>query len=153
MRLRRAAGIARRASGQTLLELIAATTVLGIALVPCLRIMRDTVRIGRETEMANLMATFSASKLEEHLVLTVVNWDTTTAEGSFATEGYPQVRFRVVRSDATADGGLPGALMSITATVWQDTNSNNRWDQGEARSVFASKLASNVAYQREASGT
>ena len=80
----------RRRSGQTLLELVAATTVIAMALVPSLRIMRDTIRIGRETEMANLLATLSASKMEEHLVRTAVNWSTATVEDDFGNEGYPQ---------------------------------------------------------------
>jgi hypothetical protein len=129
------------------LELVAATTVIAMALVPALRIMRDTVRIGQETEMANLLATFSASKMEEHLVLTAVSWSTTTAAGNFGTEG-----FQVIRSDATAAGGIPGSLMSVTSTVWEDENSNDQWDQGEPRVVFGSKLARSVAYEEVASG-
>jgi len=156
MRLRRAARIR---SGQTLLELIAATTVIGIALVPSLRIMGDSVRIGRETEMANLMATLSASKLEEYLVLTAVAWETgivwntTTVSDNFGIAEYPQVRFTVVRTDATAAGGIPGSLLCITSTVWEDENDNLNWDAGEPRVIYGSKLASSVAYQREASGT
>jgi hypothetical protein len=43
--------------------------------------------------------------------------------------------------------------MSITATVWEDRDSNGNWNAGEPRATFASKLARNVAYQYEASGT
>lgn len=139
--------------GQTLLELVAASTIIAIALVPSLRIMRDSIKVGRETEMANLMATFSASMLEEHLALTAASWSTSTSSGTFASEGYPLVRFEIARSDATVDGGIPGVLMSVTSTVWEDSDNDGIWDSGELRSVFASKLAHSVAYTNEASGT
>ena len=149
---RRATGVRTQRPGQTLLELMAATSIIAATLVPSLRIMRDTIKIGRETEMANLMATLSVSKLEEHLVLTAADWSESNQRLPFP--GYPGVFFQVVRElDNTAVGVTPGTLMSITATVWEDENGNQLWDAGEARSVFASKLASNVAYQREANGT
>lgn len=135
---------------QTLLELVAATTIIATALVPALRIMRDSIKVGRKTETANLLATLSASKLEEHLALTAANWSTATAAGTFAAEGYPLVRFQVTRSDSASDGGIPNSLMAITSTVWEDSDSDGGWDAGELRSVFASKLAMSVAYTQEA---
>jgi Tfp pilus assembly protein PilE len=143
----------RRQAGQTLLELVAASTIIAVALVPALRIMRDSVRVGRDTETANLLATLSASKLEEHLALTAANWTTTTTAGNFTPEGYPLVKFQVAKSDAVSDGGIPGVLMSVTSTVWEDDDNDGGWDSGELRSVFASKLALSIAYSREASGT
>ncbi len=142
-----------RRRGQTLLELVAASTIIAIALVPALRIMRDSVRVGRQTETANLLSTLSASMLEEHLALTAANWSTATASGTFATEGYPAVRYQVTRSDTAGDGGIPGVLMSIISTVWEDLDSDGSWDSGEPRAVFASKLALSIAYANEASGT
>jgi len=47
--------------GQTLLEVVAATTILAMTLVPTLRMMRDSLRVGRETEMANHLATWASS--------------------------------------------------------------------------------------------
>jgi hypothetical protein len=145
----------RRAAsgGQTLLELVGASTIIAIALVPALRVMRDTVRVGRETEMANLMATFCTSKLEESLADTLATWDDTTLTGTFTTEGYAGVRFQVNRSDAMSDGGIPDGLMSITSTVWEDRDSDGSWDADELRSVFATKLARSLAYEVEAGGS
>ena len=143
----------QRRLGQTLLELVAASTIIATALVPALRIMRDSVRVGRETEMANLMATLSASKLEESLVETAGTWNTTILAGDFSTEGDAQVRFQVIRSDPTADGGIPTSVMAITSTVWEDRDSDGIWDADEPRSVFASKLARSVVYTNEANGT
>ena len=156
-------GPCRRANrgGQSLLELVAATTIIAIALVPALRMMRDSLRIGRETETANLMATLSASRLEEYLLLSAGqwgdipvgnNWNTTTVSGNYSADGYPNLKFTVVRTDA-APSGIAAQLLSITATVWNDLDNDNVLDAGEPRSVFATKLSRNVAYTNEADGT
>lgn len=150
-----------RHRGQTLLELVGASTIIAITLVPALRMMRDSLRIGRETETANLMATFASSKLEEYLLLSAGqwgaipagnSWNTTTNSGNHTAEGYPSLKFSIVRTD-NAPAGIPTSLLCITATVWNDLDGDNVWDAGEPRSIFASKLARNVAYTNEAAGT
>jgi type II secretory pathway pseudopilin PulG len=142
-----------RHKGQTLLELVAATTIISLTLVPALRMMRDSLRISRQTERTNLMATLAASKLEEHLLRTAGTWGTGTFTGDFSADGYATMKLQVVRSDAAGAGGITGSLMSITSTVWDDTDNDNVIDTGELRSVFASKLARNAAYEYEAAGT
>jgi len=143
----------RKRPGQTLLELVAATTILTLALVPALGMMRDAIRVGRNTETANLMTTFCASKLEEHLMKTAAVWNPSTATGNFSTEGYANLRYQVIMSDLATDGGIANQLMAIAATVWNDLNADGDWDAGEPRVVLASKQAQNVSYQQEASGS
>jgi hypothetical protein len=104
-------------------------------------------------ETSNLLDTLCASKLEEHLLRNAVSWNPGTVTGDFAAQGQPGFRFQVVHSDNPADGGIPNALMSITATAWDDSDGDGNWDAGERRATFASKLARNVSYQREANGT
>ena len=135
-----------------MLELVAATTILTIALVPALEMMGDAIRVGRLTETANLMTTFCASKLEEHLMRTAATWNPSTATGDFSSEGYSNLRFEVIMSDAATDGGIANQLMAIAATVWNDLNSDGDWDAGEPRVVLASKQARNVSYQQKAAG-
>jgi hypothetical protein len=139
--------------GHSLLELVGATTIIAIALVPALRLMRDSVRAIGELETSNLLATLCASKLEESLQRTAASWTSGTATGDFAAEGYPQLKFSLARSDAVAEGGIPGDLMSIAVTAWDDRLANNAWDTGELRVNFASKMARIVAYEAEANGT
>jgi len=142
-----------RRRGQTLLELVAATTILTIALVPALGMMRDAIRVGRNTETANLMTTFCASKLEEHLMQTAAVWNPSTVTGDFSAEGYANINFQVIMSDAVADGGIANQLMAIASTVWNDLNGDGDLDAGEPNVVLASKQARNVSYQQEASGS
>ena len=144
---------ARQKQGLTLLELVGATTILAITLIPALSMMRDSLRISRQTERANLMATLAASKLEEQLLRTAGAWAAATVTGDFSADGYSTMKFQVVRSDSPAVGGISGVLMCITSTVWDDTDNDSVLDAGELRSVFASKLARNAAYEYEAAGT
>ena len=129
-----------------MLELVAATTVIAIALVPALRIMRDTMRVGRETETANLLATYSASKLEEHLVRTAGSWSTTGETGLIPGYEAQLLRFSVTKVDETG-------LMRLTSRAWEDTDNDATWDAGEMQVNFSTKVARNVAYQQEASGS
>ena len=135
-----------RSAGQTLLELLGATTIIAMTLVPSLRIIRDTMRVGRQTETANLLATFSASKLEEHLVRTAGVWDTTTAADFIP--GYQAQLFRYQVDKVAETAGL----MSITSRAWEDINNNGVWDAGESQANYATKIALNVSYQQEAGG-
>ncbi|MEO8493725.1 MAG: hypothetical protein ABI614_01540 [Planctomycetota bacterium] len=135
----------RKRSGQSLLELIAATSIVAIALVPALRMMRDSVRVGRQTETANVLATFSMSKLEEHLARTVANWNTTSDSG--AIPNYNGLRFQVTK----VDEGLGSGLMRITSTAYEDTDGSGTFNAGERSAVFVCKVARNVAYQQKAS--
>jgi hypothetical protein len=41
--------------------------------------------------------------------------------------------------------------MAITSTAWDDRDDDDAWDTGEARCIFASKLAYIAAYEYEAS--
>jgi hypothetical protein len=141
-----------RCRGQTLLELVGATTSSAMTLVPTRRMMRDALRVARDTEQSNQVVALAVSKLEEHLVLTAGTWSAGTITGDFSAEGMANVKFRVTRSESTIDGGIPGDLMAISATVWNDRDGDDQWDAGEPRSIFASKLARIAAYEQEAAG-
>lgn len=137
----------RRSAGQTLLELIGAITIIAITLVPSLQLIGDTMRIGRQTETANLLATYSASKLEEHLVRTAGVWD--TIQDADFIPGYDPALLLRYQVDKVAE---TAGLMRITSRAWVDTIENATWDAGEMQVSYASKLARNVSYQQEASG-
>lgn len=132
--------------GASLLELIAASAVVAICLVGALRLMRDTMAVSSDIETADLMTTLCASKLEQALAQTASSWSTTTDAGDFSSMGYSNIRFSVTKSDSAGNGGITNRLMALTATVWQDTNSNSALDTGERRVVFSSKLAKMQLY-------
>jgi hypothetical protein len=135
-----------------MLELIAATVIMGTALVPALRMVRDGMTISRDNETRSLIVTFCASKMDEHLTLAAASWTTGTFTGTFSTEGYSTIKWKVVRDDAASAGGVSGKLMSITTTVWYDTNGDGSVSTGELNLVLATKVAKMALYQAAAGG-
>ena len=139
-----------RRVGHTLVELVAASSLLAIALVPALSFLRDSFVRSRQLETQNALTSFCTSKLDEHLAQTSVSWTTGSVSGDFSADGFAQLRFRVDRSDLPPDGGIPGRLMSVTATVWDDLNADAALDANEPSVVFASKIAKLAKYEDEA---
>ncbi len=133
--------------GQSLLEVIAASTIIATALVPALRMMWDSLEVSRSVEEADLMSTLCVDKLEEHMSKVAANWDKTTASGDFAAlEGRSYLQFQVTKSDAVPDGGISDRLMAITAVVWNDVNGNGSLDGGEKKVTFGTKVSKFVSY-------
>jgi Tfp pilus assembly protein PilE len=139
----------RQRKGNTLIELVAATTVLAIALVPALRLMRDALAVEEEIEYASAMATLCASQLEQSLAKTSASWNTSSESGNYSSIGYARLKYSVTKSDAPANGGLTNQLLAITATVWDDTDSDNALDSGERRVQFSTKLAKLAVYNTD----
>jgi Tfp pilus assembly protein PilV len=135
--------------GNSLIELIAATTVLAIALVPALRIMRDALAVEEDAEYASAMSTLCVNQLEQSLAKTAAAWNTTTETGSYASLGYSRLKYSVTKTDAPASGGITGNLIAITATVWDDTNSDGLLTAGEKSVQFSSKLAKLAVYNTD----
>lgn len=140
----------RRTRGYTVLELIATGALMGAILVPALAVLRDSIELGREIETKNALLTFCVSKMEEHLMLTAATFSTATQTGDFTTEGYPELRFSVVRSDNPLDGGLSGQMMAVTATVWHDEDGDTVQGPTEPSISLGSKVAKMVVYEGEA---
>ncbi len=143
-------GNADRRCAHTLLELVAAASLLAATLAPALRILRDALEHSRRVESLHLLTTSCVSKLEEHLCLAGATWLETAVAGDLAAEGYPDVRFRVVRSQNALDGGIPDRLMSVVVTVWSDTDSDGALDAGEPSAVMGGKVAKMARYRDEA---
>jgi prepilin-type N-terminal cleavage/methylation domain-containing protein len=135
-----------RRRGFSLLELVVSVSLLALTLVPALAFLRDALEQSQRIEISELLTTHCVGKLEEHLCLAADAWQVATVSGDFSADGYPQVRYRVVRSDAPADGGITDQLMAVTSTVWQDLNSNGSADGGEPTVVLAGKVAKMARY-------
>lgn len=135
-----------RLLGLSLLELVVSVSLLSVTLVPALGFMRDALEQSQRIEISELLTTYCVGKVEENLCLAADAWLAATVNGDFSADGYPQVRYRVVRSDAPLDGGISNQLMAVTATVWQDLNANGVLDAGEPSVVLAGKVAKMARY-------
>ncbi|MEO1526859.1 MAG: hypothetical protein AAFX06_15590 [Planctomycetota bacterium] len=141
---------ARARLAQTMLELVAATTIMGIALVPALRLTRDRIERTEELERAEMRVSVCVSKLEEEMARTVANWDLTDRSGSIATPGHTGIRFVVTKSDSLADGGIPDSLAVVDVTVWHDDDGGSDIDVDEHAIRLATKVARLTSYESAA---
>jgi hypothetical protein len=138
-----------RRQGQTMLELVAATTIIAVALVPALKLTRSGVMNIAKLERGELSVALCVSKLEEELARTAATWDLTARQGDFASIGHPELRFTTSKSDALADGGAPDSLAVIDVIVWHDEDGGADLDTNETRVRFATKIAKVISYEYE----
>jgi len=136
--------------GHTLLELLVATSVTAIALVPALKLMRTGMEIGRDNEIRSLVTTLCIGKLEEQLNLVAASWTEASESGAISITGYTNIRYEMTRSDETVDGGIPDRLMTVQTTVWHDSNADSTRQSDEIQCTFRSKIASLTTYQSAA---
>ncbi len=136
-----------RRGGQSLLELIAATTIIATALVPALRMMRDSLRVSRDIETAGLMTSLCVSTLEQELARTAANWNSQDVVGDFSAEGRTDLMYQVSKSDEPTAGGIKDQLMTIRVVVWHDRNRNGAQDSGEPAVTFGTKLCKTMGFQ------
>lgn len=134
-------------SGTSLLELTVAVGLLAMTLVPALRLMRDAMDWGSDINERELIVTLCVSTLEENLAIVAQGWSETTSNGSFASEGYAELRYSMTASQQTSDGGMPDQLMAVSVTVWHDANNNDGLDTGESYTTMASKVAKLATYE------
>ncbi len=135
--------------GQTMLELIAATTIISIALVPALSLMRGSLLNLEHLERNEQLVTLCTSMLETELALTEGSWDLSNKQGVIGGR-FPDLLYRVSKSDAPSEGGIPGELATIEVVVWYDADGGSDLDSGEPRARLSTKLAKVISYEYEA---
>ena len=140
-------------SAYTLLELLAASAILGSVLVATLTMLRDSITMGEHIEHAQAMTSLATSKMEEHLALTAADFSTASESGNFSTEGYATLRYSAVRTDSVLSGGVSGTLMAVIVTVWRDDNGDTLLTSGEPAVTMASKMAKLASYVSLAEGS
>jgi len=127
-------------NGSALLDIIAASIVTALVLVPSLNIMRRSMNVNNRIVIRQEMATACSSLLEQQMADAALTFRALKIEGrtSVNTE---TLGYRVIRSDHSDYGGIPKQLMGISVTVWHDANKNRRIDTQESRYELYSKVA------------
>lgn len=144
----------RRRAGVSLLELIAASTIIAMTLVPALRLMRDSLRVSRQLEVRECLATTAMGALEHQAQQVAAYWQLESgidrSYGQLA--GYPQVVVEFKASDQAGAGGIPDSLAVVSVSAFEDLNSNSRRETAESTVTFATKVARLQSYSLEGSG-
>ena len=131
----------------SLLEVVIATFLMGLAIIPAMNFMTSAIHAGQELETWNQMNLLAMSKLEEQLSIAAADFVEGSDSGTFADPGLDGIRFVTSRSTSAASGGIADQLMVLNVTVWDDENGNASIDSGEAQVSYATKLASMTLYQ------
>ena len=128
----------------TFVELIAAIAILAITLVPATQYLAGSMTLRRRLERNSVMVMLAIQTIEQQMA--VINGGFTTAQetGTFAAQGQPEIAYERIRTDATAQGGIPDLLMVITVRVWSDDNGNVLLDAGESVVELHTKMARSI---------
>lgn len=136
--------IQRQRRSFTFVELIAATVVLAICIVPATKYLADSMALRRELEIDRTLVLLAIQTVEQQMA--VINGGFTAAQetGTFASQGLPEIAYKIVRTDAASAGGIPGLLMAIAVRVWHDENGDLALDSNEAAVELHTKMARSV---------
>ena len=137
-------------SGNSLLEVLAASALIGAILVPTLEVMRDAMTMSREIDVQNLLNLYAVSELERQMGTVAANWSNATFDGDFASEGHANIRYTGSRSDALVDGGIPDRLMTLTVTTYDDADGGDDLDGNELQLTMTTKVGKFVTYESAA---
>lgn len=131
----------------SLLEVVMATLLMGLAIIPAMKFMSSAIHSGYELETWNQMNVLAVSKLEEQLSVAANDFLTGSDSGTFTEPGLTGLRYMATRSTAAGDGGIEDQLMVIQVTVWNDEDGDTSLDASERQVTYATKLASMSLYQ------
>lgn len=141
-----------RRDAYSLLELVAAVSIIGATLAPAIQLVRDALDLSVETDRRQLLASYAVSQLERRLA-DVADDFTTTAPidhplaDDFAADGMADIRYTTVLSDAAIDGGISGLLMSISTTTYYDEDGDDLLDADELSCTFTTKIGQFATYE------
>lgn len=130
-----------------MLELVAATTIISIALTPALRLTRSSLMNIETLERSELTVSLCVSKLEEEMARTAFTWELVGSTGDFSSVGQPNLHFTTSISDAAATGGIPDRLAVIEVVVWNDSDEGGDLDSEEQQTRLSTKLAKVLSYE------
>ena len=128
----------------TLVELIAATALLAICIVPATQFLTDSMTLRRRLERDRVLVMLAIQTIERQMAVINAGFTTAQETGTFASQGMAEIAYEIVRTDALAEGGIPALLMAITARVWDDGNANLLLDSNETVVELHTKMARSI---------
>ncbi|MCD0461726.1 hypothetical protein [Roseiconus lacunae] len=137
----------QRRAGQTMLELIAATTIISVAIVPALRLIRQRIEVSSDLRHYEWLHCRCVAKVEQAMARTSASWLMTTQQGVLGNVDRTPFRYALVTSDQPSAGGVPGKLAVIDVLAYRDQNRNGTFDSNEIKVRLATKVAKTLTYQ------
>lgn len=126
--------------GSSLVDVVAACALTAMLLVPSMAVMRDSISLHQTLQMRQELLARCQSLLEEEL------WELSIGKAPDTHTGQIKVddrvmAFTVTSSDKATLGGIPGRLIAVTVSAWDDQNRNRRLDKNEKNVSIYSKIA------------
>ena len=134
----------------SLLEVVLASTICAIALVPALALLRDGIALADSIDTRHQILLCGVSKMEEQLAIVAATWSAGTIAGDFSADGYPGIRFTATRSDSAANGGITDRLMNVSVTAYSDDDNDGTMDANEMQTTLTTKISKMVSYENRA---
>lgn len=132
--------LGRTRSGSSLVDVIAASLLTGMVLLPSMRIMRESIATNERLQIRQEMLTQCESVLEIAMQAASKKVTNDTKAGRF-TFGESTLEYTVISTDNESMGGLPGEMTAVISVVWDDQIKNRRLDRNETHVSLYSKVA------------
>ena len=110
----------QRHRGFTFVELIAAIALLAITIVPATQYFANSMKLRRDLERDRAMVLLATQLVEAQMCTAYGSFTTAYVVNTFASQGLPDVAYKIRRSDSAYYDGIPDLLMTIRVRVWTD---------------------------------
>lgn len=137
----------RRRGAYSLIEVVASIGLMAATLVPAMELVRTGLEKSAEDDARQLLALYAVTQVEQRLAPAADAWTNTSYSGDYAADGHANLRYSTTCSDAVVDGGIVGALMSVSTTVYDDANGDDALTAGEMRCSYRTKIGKYATYQ------
>jgi prepilin-type N-terminal cleavage/methylation domain-containing protein len=131
-----------REAGFSLIEVLVATLLISVALVPLMQLFPGLLEQGQSDETAMRLGTVAVRQMESFTNSLRGNINSVTS-GSSACPDLPQCRlvWTITTESSSAAQGV-GSLVDVSVTACVDANGNGLCDAGEAQVRYDAKVTS-----------
>jgi hypothetical protein len=121
-----------RRCGTSLLEVLMATGLASMVLVPIASTLVDCSKWTSRTEYQSELMTLTSSAFEDAKFRLAKDFVPIKESSTFERLGYPSIHYDLVCSNSllAADRDIAGKYFDISITAWADLNSNGVYNQG-----------------------
>ncbi len=132
----------KREAGFSLVEVLVAALLIGIALVPLMQLFPGLVEEDRTDEITMRLGTVAVRQMESLINSLRGNIGSATS-GSTACSDFPQclLVWTITTEASSATQGV-GSLVDVSVTACVDVNSNGACDAGETQVRYDGKVTS-----------
>lgn len=111
--------IKRNDKGFTLVEVLLAVILLGIALIPIIQSMPSIYRVNRSMIIENTMSFYAQDKLEEVKSAVISDFDIDRTQSLQTVSGETNYKYNIIDNGGTDIGGTTGNdIKVITIQMW-----------------------------------